>query len=366
MSQQNVQLETVLQMSGFSFQYPMREKVLNDAALDLKTGEKVALVGENGAGKTTLFHLLTGLINRQSGKLLCMGKTIESEADFVYLRQKVGLVFQDPDDQLFCPSVLEDVMFGPLNQGFGMDEAKRKAVRVLEQLKLGHLSENMASQLSGGEKRMVTLASVLQAWIGRQIIVNVIKTPLDLSSLKHSVQSLIVAGPICCVIAAGVGTSLLALNNVIPTNAIFDNFIAWWIGDSIGVLIFTPLVLAAFNYTQVRHRMLVILPSLLIYILISASFYGAASVKKEKDIQKKEAYARLKAVKIRKFVYDLNENDRLQLSEYLEKQSLDKEPDKNLQIKILQTGYSPITYINERIFSLTSYKQLKLNLSGFK
>ncbi len=161
MSQQNVQLETVLQMSGFSFQYPMREKVLNDAALDLKTGEKVALVGENGAGKTTLFHLLTGLINRQSGKLLCMGKTIESEADFVYLRQKVGLVFQDPDDQLFCPSVLEDVMFGPLNQGFGMDEAKRKAVRVLEQLKLGHLSENMASQLSGGEKRMVTLASVL-------------------------------------------------------------------------------------------------------------------------------------------------------------------------------------------------------------
>ena len=84
-----------------------------------------------------------------------------------------------------------------------------------------------------------------------------------------------------------------------------------------------------------------------------------------KDIQKKEAYARLKAVKIRKFVYDLNENDRLQLSEYLEKQSLDKEPDKNLQIKILQTGYSPITYINERIFSLTSYKQLKFSKNYF-
>ena len=161
MTQQNVQLETVLQMSGFSFQYPMREKVLNDAGFYLQSGEKVALVGENGAGKTTLFHLITGLINRQSGELQCMGKTIESEADFVLLRQKIGLVFQDPDDQLFCPSVLEDVMFGPLNQGFSMDEAKRKAMRVLEQLKLGHLSENMASQLSGGEKRMVTLASVL-------------------------------------------------------------------------------------------------------------------------------------------------------------------------------------------------------------
>ncbi|TMP03013.1 histidine kinase [Pseudoalteromonas sp. S3178] len=134
----------------------------------------------------------------------------------------------------------------------------------------------------------VTLASVLQAWIGCKIIVNVIKAPLDLSSLKRSVQSLVIAGPLCCIIAAGVGTSLLALNNVIPTDAIFDNFIAWWIGDSIGVLIFTPLMLAAFNYTQVRHRLQVILPSLLIYTLISVSFYGAASVKKEKDIQKQE------------------------------------------------------------------------------
>jgi cobalt/nickel transport system ATP-binding protein len=160
-TQQNVQLETVLQMTGFSFQYPMREKVLNDTGFDLRLGEKVALVGENGAGKTTLFHLITGLINHQSGQLMCMGNMIESEADFVFLRQKVGLVFQDPDDQLFCPSVLEDVMFGPLNQGFSMDEAKQKSELILEQLNLIHLSESMASQLSGGEKRMVTLASVL-------------------------------------------------------------------------------------------------------------------------------------------------------------------------------------------------------------
>ena len=158
---QEKKLANVLQMKGFSYQYPMREKVLDGVDLSLHAGEKVALIGENGAGKTTLFHLLTGLINRQTGLLHCMGKVIESEADFVYLRQQVGLVFQDPDDQLFCPSVLEDVMFGPLNQGFTMKEAKQKAELILTQLKLDHLSESMASQLSGGEKRMATLASVL-------------------------------------------------------------------------------------------------------------------------------------------------------------------------------------------------------------
>lgn len=84
-----------------------------------------------------------------------------------------------------------------------------------------------------------------------------------------------------------------------------------------------------------------------------------------KDIQKKEAYDRLKSVKIRKFVYDLNEKDRLQLLEYLKNQSLDKEPDKILQIKSLQEGYSPITFVNEKIFSLTSYKQLKFSKNYF-
>ncbi|MBB1292487.1 CHASE domain-containing protein [Pseudoalteromonas sp. SR41-4] len=135
----------------------------------------------------------------------------------------------------------------------------------------------------------VSFAAVLQAWVGCYCIVKIIKAPLDLSSLKHSVQSLIIAGPACCVIAAAIGTSLLVSNNIIPVHTAFDNFVAWWIGDSIGVLIFTPLILAAFNYEQMRHRLQVILPATLIYIVISVSFYAAASVKKDKDIQKQEA-----------------------------------------------------------------------------
>jgi len=134
----------------------------------------------------------------------------------------------------------------------------------------------------------VTFAATLQAWVGSQLVTKVIKAPLDLSSLKHCIQSLVVAGPLCCVIAAGVGTSLLIFNGVIVSQAGWDTFIAWWIGDSIGVLVFTPLMLAAFNYSQVNYRLQVILPSLLIYMVISISFYGAASVKKEKNIQKEE------------------------------------------------------------------------------
>ncbi|MBQ4834107.1 CHASE domain-containing protein [Pseudoalteromonas sp. MMG010] len=137
----------------------------------------------------------------------------------------------------------------------------------------------------------VALAATLQAWLGAYLIINVIKSPLNLSSLKHSIQSLLVAGPLCCVISALVGSCLLVANNVIPIEAAFDNFFAWWIGDSIGVLIFTTLMLAAFKYKKMRHRVQVIIPSLVIYLIISVSFYGVSSIKKEKDLQKKEAKA---------------------------------------------------------------------------
>lgn len=135
----------------------------------------------------------------------------------------------------------------------------------------------------------VSIAALLQALVGRYFIIKVIKAPLDLSSLQRSVQSLIVAGPVSCVISAVIGTSLLVINQVIPAHAALNNFITWWVGDSIGVLIFTPLLLAAFNYEKARHRLQVIVPGLIIYIVISVSFYAAASVKKEKDVQKKEA-----------------------------------------------------------------------------
>ncbi|MCJ8300729.1 MAG: ATP-binding cassette domain-containing protein, partial [Pseudomonadales bacterium] len=84
--------------------------MLDKVSFSINSGDKLALTGANGAGKTTLLQLLVGLIPRQSGEILAMSEVQLTETDFVQLRQQVGLVFQDPDDQLFCPSVLEDVM----------------------------------------------------------------------------------------------------------------------------------------------------------------------------------------------------------------------------------------------------------------
>ncbi|EPJ48033.1 MAG: ATPase [Osedax symbiont Rs1] len=151
----------LLEVQGLTHHFCKRGIVLDQLSFSIHETDKIALIGANGAGKTTLLQLLVGLIPKQSGKIIARQVIQQSESDFVLLRQQVGFVFQDPDDQLFCPSVLEDVMFGPLNQGFSLDQAQQKARQTLRQLNLLDLSERIASELSGGEKRMVTLASVL-------------------------------------------------------------------------------------------------------------------------------------------------------------------------------------------------------------
>ena len=151
----------LLEIKNLNHRFAQRGTVLDNVSFTLNSGDRLALTGENGAGKSTLLQLLVGLIPRQSGDILAWHKSQKTEADFVQLRQQVGLVFQDPDDQLFCPSVLEDVMFGPLNQGFTVIEARQNSQKLLEQLALEHLSDRIASELSGGEKRLVTLAAVL-------------------------------------------------------------------------------------------------------------------------------------------------------------------------------------------------------------
>ena len=151
----------LLEIKNLSHSFAQRGTVLDKVSFSINSGDKLALTGANGAGKTTLLQLLVGLIPRQSGEILAMSEVQLTETDFVQLRQQVGLVFQDPDDQLFCPSVLEDVMFGPLNQGLTMTQAQQRSQGMLAQLGLEHLSDRIASELSGGEKRLVTLAAVL-------------------------------------------------------------------------------------------------------------------------------------------------------------------------------------------------------------
>jgi len=134
---------------------------LNDLDFHLHTGDRIGLVAPNGSGKTTLFHILMGLIKPLSGTVEVFGEERREERDFLEVRRRVGLLFQDADDQLFSPTVLEDVAFGPMNLGKSRDDAVSAAVRTLEFLGLGGFEDRVTHKLSGGEKRLVALATVL-------------------------------------------------------------------------------------------------------------------------------------------------------------------------------------------------------------
>lgn len=154
-------MTALIRMEQVSYSYPVRGVVLDQVDMSLFAGERVSLEGGNGAGKTTLFNLLVGLNKPKSGNVYAFGRDRKVEADFVEVRAKAGFLFQDPDDQLFCPTVLEDVAFGPLNQGKSPDEARQISTEVLDCLGMAGFEDRVTHQLSGGEKRLITLASVL-------------------------------------------------------------------------------------------------------------------------------------------------------------------------------------------------------------
>lgn len=135
--------------------------ILEHLTFDLKKGERLGLIGDIGAGKTTVLHLIVGLVKPVSGSIRVLGTPRKIEADFRDVRKRVGLVFQDADDQLFCPTVLEDVAFGPLNLGLSPDEAKAQATETLALVGMEGFEDRVTYRLSGGEKRLIALATVL-------------------------------------------------------------------------------------------------------------------------------------------------------------------------------------------------------------
>lgn len=143
------------------YSYGPNHPVLRNVHFFLYPGEKVALTGPNGAGKTTLFHLLVGLITPQQGHITAFGKVRRVEKDFLEVRARAGLLFQDSDDQLFCPTVREDVAFGPLNLGKTAHEVEAIVTETLGKLGLETYASRITHRLSGGEKRLVALATVL-------------------------------------------------------------------------------------------------------------------------------------------------------------------------------------------------------------
>ena len=151
----------IINLTDISFSYPGEPEILDKLNLQFSRNEKTGLMGPNGSGKTTLFHIIMGLLKPLSGNIEIFGKSIREEKDFIDVRMRIGLLFQDADDQLFSPTVLEDVAFGPLNLGKSKDEAIDIARKTLEFLDLAGFEDRITYKLSGGEKRLVSLATVL-------------------------------------------------------------------------------------------------------------------------------------------------------------------------------------------------------------
>lgn len=153
-------MTAVLDVRGVTYRYPDGTDALAGATFALGSGERAALLGPTGAGKSTLLQLLNGLLRPASGQVVVCGLPVD-DANVAEVRRRVGLVFQNPDDQLFLPSLLEDVAFGPLNAGAGPKEAEHRAHEVLHALGLGGAHDRAAHHLSGGERRLAALATVL-------------------------------------------------------------------------------------------------------------------------------------------------------------------------------------------------------------
>ncbi len=153
--------EVILRLENISFNYPGRQPVINNLSLTINKGDRIGLAGPNGSGKTTLFHIMMGLLNASSGTIEFFGKPVKTQNDFKEVYKKVGLLFQEVDDQLFSPTVLEDVAFGPLNLGKSKTEARNIAQDTLKRLGITHFENRVTHKLSGGEKRLVALATVL-------------------------------------------------------------------------------------------------------------------------------------------------------------------------------------------------------------
>ncbi|HRX70688.1 MAG: ABC transporter ATP-binding protein [Gammaproteobacteria bacterium] len=153
--------EPLFRLSDLHFAYDSGQPVLSGAHFTLRTGDRVALTGANGVGKTTLLHLMVGLLKAQAGQVEAFGRPRIHEKDFVEVRPRAGLLFQDSDDQLFCPTVTEDIAFGPLNLGKSWAETRMIVQRTLASLGLEGFENRVTHKLSGGQRRLVALATVL-------------------------------------------------------------------------------------------------------------------------------------------------------------------------------------------------------------
>lgn len=156
-----------LSITGVSYRYPDGTMALSDISLEVKKGEFIGILGSNGSGKTTLLKTMDGLLRGFDGRV-CLDGTDIKRLTPKEIYKKIGLIFQNPDDQLFAPTLFEDVAFGPINMGFDLKEVKRRVLRALQEVELHGLEKKPIHNLSFGQKKRGCIAGLLA--MGHEIL----------------------------------------------------------------------------------------------------------------------------------------------------------------------------------------------------
>jgi cobalt/nickel transport system ATP-binding protein len=190
----------LIRCENISFAYPGGERVFEGLDFRLDEGERVGILGPNGSGKSTLFYIIVGLLRPEAGTVTVDGEILVRPDDFRRAREKVGLLFQDADDQLFSPTVAEDVAFGPRNLGQSEETAQATVEETLGKLGIEGLARRVTHRLSGGEKRLVALATVL-AMRPRVLLLDEPVAGLDSETTDRIADLLPRLGACCAVIS---------------------------------------------------------------------------------------------------------------------------------------------------------------------
>jgi cobalt/nickel transport system ATP-binding protein len=159
-------MEDIIALENISYSYHDRIPAVCDISLSVKEGEKFAVIGANGTGKSTLLQIMSGLVHQSKGKVFfreneVSEQTLKTRSFLKYFRERVGYVFQDSDIQLFCPTVLDELLYGPVQLEVNEGEALDRAFNVMKMLDIEDLKDRPSYMLSGGEKKRVAIGSVL-------------------------------------------------------------------------------------------------------------------------------------------------------------------------------------------------------------
>ncbi len=159
-------MQELIKLEHIDYSYINSIPALTDINLSISKGEMFAIIGQNGSGKTTLLHILNALVFPEHGTFTYQGQEINARSmaqkeTSIALRKSMGYIFQHPEMQLFCPSVMDELVFGPLQLNFTKEEAIDRATQIMKAMSISHIKERSVSMLSGGEKKKVAIASVL-------------------------------------------------------------------------------------------------------------------------------------------------------------------------------------------------------------